>query len=144
MLIGDFLEDLQARGVYAVEMLEIELPRFGFDYDRSTDRLAFLDRTVVACSVGEVRRRMAESEGGTVNDSSPGAPLVDALAISQAVFRLLFPGRTPWGRDRASREWAFAQNLAAIRFGVAGGAWQQSSALCRYFCRLHCAAPRTA
>ena len=63
-------------------------------------------------------------EPGQLNPAlPPTARLADAVAISDTVFRLLFPGRIPWGRQFEDRERAFDANVAAITSGRGAGTW---------------------
>lgn len=124
--IGEVLGQLVGRGVYSVELIEEVFPRFGFTYDRSTDVLCYKERRVEVGSLDAptMAANIAASNGGELaNGMSPDARLTDAVAISEAVFRLLFPGRTPWGRQYADRDRAFAANCAAIRSGQGAHTW---------------------
>lgn len=126
--IGEVFGQMTGRGVYAIELLEDVLPRFGFFYDRATDELAYRERSVV---VGSRAARAvaveidALGDGIMTDDIDPDDRLVDAVSISEAVFRLLFPGRIPWSRqfDGRDRDRAFAANCAAIRSGHGARTW---------------------
>lgn len=126
--LGEVFSQLTGRGVYAVELLEEVFPQFGFTYDRATDELTFGERRVVvgsrsAQAVADEMDRVGD--GILAEDMAPDDRLVDAVSISEAVFRLLFPGRIPWGRQYGGRDRvrAFAANCAAIRSGHGARTW---------------------
>lgn len=107
-------------------LLEQELPRFGFRYDRGADHLAYRDRVeLVGTRPAEDFHREAEEHGDLEMEAdNPGtASSWDAVVLSDVVFRLLFPGRTVPGRLHADRDDAYAANVAAIRSGLVTGPW---------------------
>lgn len=126
--IGEVFGQLTGRGVYAIELLEEVFPRFGFIYERTTDELTYRDQRVVVGSrdAQAVAADMdAVGTGQLADDLEPDERLVHAVAVSEAVFRLMFPGRIPWGRQFAGRDRdrAFAANCAAIRSGDGARTW---------------------
>lgn len=123
--IAEVFGQLTGRGVYAIELLEDVFPRFGFVYDRATDELMYREHSVVVGSrdARAVETDMDQRGGELADDLDPEERLVDAVAVSEAVFRLMFPGRTPWGRQFTDRDRAFAANCAAIRSGHGAQTW---------------------
>lgn len=124
--LNELLELLHPRGVYSVALLEQELPRFGFRYDRGADRLAYRDRVELVGSrpAEDFHREAEEDEDLEMDDDKPrDGMLMDAVVLSDVLFRLPYPGRTAPGRLHADRDDAYAANVAAIRAGLVTAPW---------------------
>jgi len=117
--VGELLGSLTGRGVYDVAIVEEQMARFGFTYNRATDMLKY-GRGSVRLHAGtaeEVARSMADDvKGGVLEEGlSRRDRLVDAVSLSSAVFKLLHPGQivpssTFYGRDKG-----FKADVAAIQ-----------------------------
>lgn len=119
LTVGALLEDLTGHGVYDVAIVEEQLPRFGFVYDRALDMLAFEGRRVRLGSKTrkQMQKDMASDPKGGILDAglADDTRMVDALALSEAVFRLVAPGRTPPSTLYNGRGTGYRKNVAAIR-----------------------------
>lgn len=121
--LGDELDGLEGRGIYHVAMIEIEYARYGLTYDRATDLLSFGDRSVAlgARRLGDLVNQKPDDESLTLDAGPSALLLTDAVALSTAIHRLLFPNRRVPGARFESRDDQFEANLAAIRaLDVAG------------------------
>jgi len=117
--IGELLGRLTSRGVYDVAIIEEQMGRFGFTYNRATDQLKH-GRGSVKLGAGtaeQIARSMAEDPKGGVLDEGlyRRDRLIDAADLSRAVFKLLFPGQIVPGDGFYQRAKAFEANVEAIQ-----------------------------
>lgn len=116
--IGQLLDGLTGHGIYAIDLVVDQLPKYGFEYDAATDELIFGNRRVKLRSgtKAQVERSVArESIGGILDQNlADDDRLVDALALSTAVFRLLMPTLHLPSESYFGRGKGFRENVAAI------------------------------
>lgn len=127
--VAELLDLLHPRGIYSVALLEREFVRFGFSYDRGTDRLAYRGRAEPVSSrpTDDFVREQVGHRNLVMDEDKPDDDwALDAVELSDIVFRLLFPGRVAPGRLHADRDDAYAANLAAIQAGLTTGPWRVS------------------
>lgn len=117
--VGELLSALNSRGVYNVELIENELVRFGFTYNRATDQLKYGRGSVKlgAASAEQVARSMADDpKGGVLEEGLTRRDrMVDAVQLSRAVFKLLFPGQIVPSDGYYGRDKGFKADVAAIQ-----------------------------
>ncbi|HEX5016570.1 MAG TPA: hypothetical protein VFX15_03170 [Actinomycetes bacterium] len=116
--VGELLDRLTGHGVYDVALVDEQLPKFGFRYNRATDRLQFKGgvEKLGVLSRDEMIEDMARSSTGNILDTDipDKGRLIDALALSRAVHKLLLPGQAVPGDNYNGRARQFRKNVESI------------------------------
>jgi hypothetical protein len=116
--LGEFLSILTPRGIYDVALIEDRMGRFGFTYNRATDKLSYGKGSVRlhAGTRDQIARDLeADPKGGVLNDDlTPGHRLIDANALTAAIHKLLFPGVPVPSDSKYDRGQGFKADVAAI------------------------------
>jgi len=116
--VGDVLDCLNPHGIYNVAIIEEEMGRFGFAYDPATDQMTYQGggvRLHAQYPIEMLREFRSGGAGGVLDEDLPtNRRLVDAIALSAAIHRLLFPGQMVPSHGHYGRAEGFRADLAAI------------------------------
>ncbi len=116
--VGDVLDCLDPYGIYDAAIINSEMGTFGFAYDAATDQVTYRGGSVplhAAYPVELERELRADEHPGTLHEGVPGnMRLVDAIALSAAIRRLLFPGQMIPSDGHRDRDDGYSADVAAI------------------------------